>query len=283
MSFVGLGCISGSDLLRAPAQISIASYAAMHMPWPKWVIRDSLRWRDFFHFSSGDMPIPDNQADEASFRITALLGIAGERGTSRAIINAMTDDQSRPVATTPDSDFTLTIEEAVERYARAGLPRTPRSIQRYCAKGHLDCRRIETQFGEKYLISPASVDKHIAYIEEVRPVATGRDEPRHAATDVAPEESHDQPKEPTTTADTSRQVETAYVEQLQKRLDEKDGEIVFLRSEVAVKNHQIKDLTERARETNHLIAGLQKMLTPLLGRSADVRGDDAMNGEARSA
>ena len=59
----------------------------------------------------------------------------------------MTDDQSRPVATTPDSDFTSTTEEAVERYARAGLPRTPRSIQR----------------------SPASVDKHIAYIEEVRP------------------------------------------------------------------------------------------------------------------
>jgi hypothetical protein len=111
-------------------------------------------------------------------------------------------------------------------------------------------RRIETQFGEKYLISPASVDKHIAYIEEVRPVATGRDEPRHAATGVAPEVSHDeQPKDPTTTPGTSRQVETAYVEQLQKRLDEKDGEIVFLRSEVAVKNDQIKDLTERARET----------------------------------
>jgi hypothetical protein len=69
---------------------------------------------------------------------------------------------------------------------------------------------------------------------------------------------------------------------LQKRLDEKDGEIVFLRSEVAVKNDQIKDLTERARETNHLIAGLQKMLTPLLGRSAE-RSDDAMNGDPRSA
>jgi hypothetical protein len=38
----------------------------------------------------------------ASFRVTTLLGIAGERGTSRAIINNMTDDQSRPVATTPD-------------------------------------------------------------------------------------------------------------------------------------------------------------------------------------
>jgi hypothetical protein len=38
-----------------------------------------------------------------------------------------------------------------------------------------------------------------------------------------------------------------------------------------VKDEQIKDLTERARETNHLIAGLQKMLTPLLGRGDDPR------------
>jgi len=94
----------------------------------------------------------------------------------------MTDDQSRPVATSFDSDFTLTIDEAVERYARAGLPRTPRSIQRYCAKGHLDCRRVETTFGEKFLITPASIDKHIAYIEEVRPVATSPDLSRHDAT-----------------------------------------------------------------------------------------------------
>jgi hypothetical protein len=142
----------------------------------------------------------------------------------------MTDDQSRPVATTPDSDFTLTIEEAVERHARAGLPHTPRSIQRYCAKGHLDCRRIETQFGEKYLISPPSVHKHIAYIEEVRLVATGRDEPRHAATDVAPAQSHDEEaKEPTTGADVSRPVATTgdlaifehpYVKRLESEVDD---------------------------------------------------------------
>src|SRR5713101_4160601 len=96
----------------------------------------------------------------------------------------MNNDLSRPVATNLDSDFNLTIDEAVERYAHAGLPRTPRSIQRYCAKEHLDCRRVETPFGEKYLISPASVDKHIAYIEEVRPIATRRDAPRHVATDI---------------------------------------------------------------------------------------------------
>src|ERR1700728_2349560 len=128
----------------------------------------------------------------------------------------MTDDLSRPVATTPDSEFTLTIDEALERYARAGLPRTPRSVQRYCAKGHLDCRRIETTFGEKYLISPASVDKHIAYIEEVRPVATSRDQSRPAATSVVSEESQDDPRQKAPTGDDlSRPVATAYVEQLE--------------------------------------------------------------------
>jgi hypothetical protein len=196
----------------------------------------------------------------------------------------MTDDLSRQAATTPDSEFTLTIEEAVERYARAGLPRTPRSIQRYCAKGHLECRRIETAFGEKYLIAPASVDKHIAYIEEVRPVATSRDVPRQDATTVAPTPSQEEPRQETPTSpDLSRQVATEHVEQLEKRLGEKDGEIAFLRSEVAVKNEQIKDLTERSRETNHLIAGLQKMFTPLLGRSKDSRSDDALDSDARSS
>lgn len=177
----------------------------------------------------------------------------------------MNDDLSRPVATVPDSEYTLTIDEAAERYDHAGHPRTPRSIQRYCAKGHLDCRRIETSFGEKYLITPASVGKHIAYIEEVRPVATGRDLSRPAATRATAEQSHgEQRQETSTSTDKSRlhATDTRYIERL-------EGENEFLRSQVTVKDDQIKDLTERARETNHLIGGLQKMLTPLLGRPAD--------------
>jgi hypothetical protein len=136
---------------------------------------------------------------------------------------------------------------------------------------------METPFGEKYMISPASVAKHIAYIEEVRPVATSHDEPRHAATTVAPAESHDeQRQEHTAGADQSRRAATAFVERLESEND-------FLRKQIGVKDEQIKDLTERARETNHLIAGLQKMLTPLLGRSADARADDAIDGDARGA
>src|SRR5271154_4766665 len=118
----------------------------------------------------------------------------------------MTDDWSRQGATTPDSEYTLTIDEALERYDRAGRPRTARSVQRYCAKGHLDCRRIETPFGEKYLISPESVAKHIAYIEEVNPTATGHDMSRQVGADTGLETGHDKSRQPTPTSpDVSRQ------------------------------------------------------------------------------
>jgi hypothetical protein len=189
----------------------------------------------------------------------------------------MTDDLSRPVATIDDSDFTLTIDEALERYARAGLPRTPRSIQRYCAKGHLQCRLIETEFGEKYLIAPASIDKHIAYIEEVRQAATSPDLSRHAATSrdvsrqVTPanpeEESDGEPRHrAATTDDLSQSVAPAYVERL-------ESENEFLRGQIGAKDKTIEALLERDRETNHLIAGLQKMLTPLLERPGETHAD----------
>ena len=185
----------------------------------------------------------------------------------------MTDDPSRHVATSPDSDFTLNIDEALGRYAHAGLPRTPRSIQRYCAKGHLECRLIETPFGEKYLISPASVDKHIAYIEEVRPAASSRDLPRHVATGVAQEERQDERRQDgSTSGDEPRQVATAYVERL-------EGENEFLRGQIGVKDRTIEALLERDRETNHLVAGLQKMLAPLLGRSQETPSESSQRGE----
>src|SRR5450755_4995871 len=116
----------------------------------------------------------------------------------------MTNDQPRLVATSNDSEFTLTIDDALLLYAAAGIPRTPRSIQRYCAKQHLSSRRVETEFGEKYLITRASVEKHIAYIKEVTP-ATSRDVPRPVATTVVAENGDDtQRQEPATTIDLSR-------------------------------------------------------------------------------
>jgi hypothetical protein len=173
------------------------------------------------------------------------------------------EDLARHPATPPDSEFTLSIEEALEHYARAGYPRTPRSIQRYCAKGHLVCRLVETSFCEKYLITPDSVAKHLAYVDEVTPT-TGRDASRTVATsrdiaeaEVSTAEAH------ATSSDQSRLV--APSPDMSRYVARIESENEFLRGQIGVKDTQIKELSERAMETNVLIGGLQRMLTPLLG------------------
>ena len=105
-------------------------------------------------------------------------------------------DMPRLVATSPD-EYTLTIEEAAARYEHAGRPRTIRSIQRYCAKGHLDSLRQETTFGDKYLITPESVARHIAQIAELA-TATSRVLSRQDPTPVV-EQSKEKEAAATTT------------------------------------------------------------------------------------
>ena len=96
----------------------------------------------------------------------------------------------------------------------------------------------------------------------------GRDLPRQVATDSGTaDRGDDEERKVAASPDVPRQVATEYVERL-------EGENDFLRGQINVKDEQIKDLTERARETNHLIAGLQTMLTPLLGRGETAHDDE---------
>jgi len=193
---------------------------------------------------------------------------------------ATSPDLPRPAATSDDSDYSLSVEEVAALYEQAGLPRDRRTIQRYCAKGKLVCHSVEIPYGEKYLITPASVATHIAYIKEVRQAMASHGEPRPAAADVAVRNKDEEPRQDaatspderrraTTTENVSRPIaaDTRVVELLEREND-------FLRGQIVAKDDQIKDLTERSRETNHLIAGLQKMLTPLLGGGAAARHSD---------
>src|SRR5437868_7740729 len=108
----------------------------------------------------------------------------------------MTTDQPRTDATrrerSPEQQYSLSIELTAELYAQAGLPRTIRAVQKYCALSKLDCHKVETETGEKYLVAPYSVIRHIAYINEVRTVADGRDQTRTVAS-VRPLESKVEP------------------------------------------------------------------------------------------
>ena len=185
----------------------------------------------------------------------------------------MSDDPPRHVAASPDTEYSLSIEDVAALYEAAGLPRDRRTVQRYCAKGNLDCHRIEIPYGEKYLVTPASVATHIAYIKEVRQVVTHHGEPRPATVLRDQADQHSDLTETTATGlDTPRSV-AAGGEMLSRYVAQLEGENAYLREQNTAKDGQIKDLTERARETNHLIAGLQKMLTPLLGRGNGLSSD----------
>jgi len=183
----------------------------------------------------------------------------------------MTPEQLRTDANSrdrsPDHQYTLSIDQVAELYDKAGHPRTPRAIQKYCALSKLDCHKVETETGEKYLVAPYSVARHIAYINEVRTVAINRDQTRTDANvrtmqnkEAGGTNSREQPR----TDATVRGPEDRYVVLLEKEND-------FLRGQVSVKDTQIEALLERDKETNTLIHRLQAMLAPLLVAPAERR------------
>ena len=96
--------------------------------------------------------------------------------------------------------------------------------------------------------------------------------PRPIATDVAAENKRDMPRQEGATPNEEPRF-AATSPDLSRYVARLEGDIYFLRGQMDVKDNQIKEMTERARETNILIAGLQKMLTPLLGNPKERRSD----------
>lgn len=68
------------------------------------------------------------------------LGITPNSTDPQGIINPMDNDAPRHAAASRD-EYSLTITDVAARYEAAGFPRTIRTLQRYCAKGHLARRK----------------------------------------------------------------------------------------------------------------------------------------------
>ena len=187
-------------------------------------------------------------------------------------------DTPRPVATAGDNDFTLSIEQVSERYAAAGHPRTIRTLQRYCASGHLDAQKIATTLGDKYLVTPLSVARHIAQIQELSALDNCRDRTRRAAAgrDRLSHKKHQHQ----ITMHKVRQAATWRVIRrhqrptcramscdLEREVEQAKDERDFLREQIDRKDRTIDSLIERDRETNYLIRGLQNLIPRLtMGR-----------------
>jgi hypothetical protein len=159
----------------------------------------------------------------------------------------------------PDKQFTLTVQQASERYAQLGHPKNPRSVRRFCQLGKISCVETQTDnFTKAYLIDPVAIDRHVQEIDETYkrsgPDTSGLDRP-------SPVSDRDESPHAVPPMENSR-----YVELLEK-VNAAQAE------EIKIKNEQIGALLERDRETNFLIRGLQTMLTPLLGSPADRKGE----------
>jgi hypothetical protein len=204
------------------------------------------------------------------------------------IPSATSPDTSRPAAPNADNDHTLSLEQASELYAKAGHPRTLRSLQRYCVNGHLDARKIQTTLGDKYLVTPQSVARHIAQIEELHALDTVATSPafsRPVATDVVPQQSPTEAALPSVTGDDSQRQETTgkrdasrYVERLEREVEMFKDERDFYREQIDRKDKTIDSLLERDRETNFLIRGLQDLIPRL--RTGQHQGPSQENASA---
>jgi hypothetical protein len=102
-------------------------------------------------------------------------------------------------------------------------------LQKYCARGDLECRKVETPSGERYIITPESVDRHIAYIKETsdaagrapaRPDEPGR--PSEVKQDAIVKEGAAEPVQPRPAAAATDLAifEHPYVQRLEREVDE---------------------------------------------------------------
>jgi hypothetical protein len=208
---------------------------------------------------------------------------------------------------------TLTVKRVAQLLQDAGVPRSARRIKYFCQNGSLDAGYLPSPTGDQWYINPASVPGRVGELrqfdEQLRrrehaaagsgshstphntnSAGAGNSMQQHAAA------SHDTPEpspnnnfaasgsstlQPAAKHDNREEDRppAAYVEQLQKRIDEKDEIIVFLREELKELNDEIARRNDREKETNILIRGLQNLVLRLQPRTppnADVLANDPL-------
>src|SRR6266700_6165159 len=75
----------------------------------------------------------------------------------------------------------LTIFQAADLFAELGVPRSRRSVQRFCKQGHLDCVSIKAARGDQFFINRESVERYAEELRQIDAVASIGAEPRHDA------------------------------------------------------------------------------------------------------
>jgi len=179
----------------------------------------------------------------------------------------MSDDTTRQPTPLPDlSRHTLSVEEAAALFVDAGVPKSVRTVQRYCRSGILECIRTDTELGDKYLIDRASIDRRIEELKKFQqmmattPVATSPDTSR-------PDASRHDTSRPDATRrdnpndDAAPRVKELEAEVLNLRIDNRAKEIVITQL-VDERKGFMSQLTDQATRIGELGTKLLQLVSP---------------------
>ena len=183
--------------------------------------------------------------------------------------------------------YTLDMNEVSGLFDEADLPRSRRTLLRYCQHDKLDCTKVETMHGEQYFVSEASVQRLIAEIlererftrppEAVSAPVSGHAAPRqtmaghaaHGGENIASGADGQATPDPGQTgqgpAGQDRQEHQRRADERLLNQVERENELLRTQMEVKDKqiermNSQIDDLIERGREDKLLIQNFQRKL-----------------------
>jgi hypothetical protein len=220
------------------------------------------------------------------------MGITGVAASAGAIMDRMTDSV-RQAPTAADADPAtpplVTLDIVARRFIVSGLPRSIRTLQRYCANGTLTCVKEATETGDTYFVAETSIGTAITALKQLHAAKAGlRQGPPHdsvpdgpwrtmAAPDApspAPDllDDHDRPSpapsdsaaaEPALRPAATGRDMSDTVALLTERLAEKDEEIAFLREELIDRRGQIKDMKSIIDGQNQLLDTIQRNVAPI--------------------
>ncbi len=204
----------------------------------------------------------------------------------------MTDtaSHSAPQHDSGELRHTLTVHDVEAALVAAGVPRSHRQVIRYCETSMLDAVKVPGPTGAQWYVSPSSLPKVIGDLKQWETQRERHGAPQHDTSDPVELEkahnsnsdtaSHGAPqlavseKEISQKGSETEPVMTRYVEQLEKRIEEKDDVIGLLKGQLIAKDEQIGELSTRYRETHSLLGAMQRMFAPLLGQSDPYNAPD---------
>lgn len=180
----------------------------------------------------------------------------------------MDDETNNSIAArhdAPERDtarHSLTIKQASQLFADLRAPRAPRSVQRFCDAGYLDCVRVRGAKGDRYFVSRTSVEKYAEELRQISAIASigvearngapGRDEARQSApphSDVMPQQASELDPDSKRLAD----------ENINLRIDNRAKEQVInmLMAERGEARTQLQDMSYRLGSAESRLAQLE--------------------------